>query len=335
MELLKHFEDFYYENLPPERHDSLTSSFLQSCKSKYGTVDSSKTFMIKNLNIVDPLRDFNNLGRSVNYNNFLRIRRAIKKGSKTITDILISNDLMESEKILKLFFKNVVEKYITDLPSFIQQHDKETIIKVEDSASVFDSKLEDCRNCLETAHSLLGINASPNANNRSVESSVSSTSSQPIETTPTKSIPVPTTPPKRSNSFSNFIASPLSPLNSSAIYTRNLSLMHRNSGSSIAQLGSSMLAAAHSGNINPNNSTPIRNSQHMEIPGDIPVKSDSADLTVTYSPSKQKSKKNPKENENIDPNKFEKVHKQRTPRSNSKANRQTPEPKKETKKQVK
>ncbi|KAG2374675.1 hypothetical protein C9374_010419 [Naegleria lovaniensis] len=217
----KNQEDFQHEHLSTDRHDVLTSEFLKKCKKSYGDPDTSKILTVKNLNIVDPLRDFNNLGRSVNYNNFLRIRRAFKKGAKMLTDILNSTDIKDSEKILNLFFKNVTVKYVGDGNILIdhvmneERYQVGTNKQTSASGSVFDSKLEDCVTCLETAHSLLGT-SSPSV----------SLYSQDASTNTSSPFPVPKTPPRRSSSVSNFIASPLSPLNSYAVYTRNLTLMN-------------------------------------------------------------------------------------------------------------
>lgn len=47
-----------------------------------------KAFIIKSLNIMDPLLPTNNLGRSVSKANFARIRRAFAHGAKTLEAIM-------------------------------------------------------------------------------------------------------------------------------------------------------------------------------------------------------------------------------------------------------
>ena len=259
--IVKHcvmLKGFKYENLSTERYDLLTNTFLSNCKTSYGTEDFSKSFIVKNLNIIDPLRDFNNLGRSVNYNNFLRIRRAFKKGAKILSDILNSFDINNSEKILNQFLKNVTLKYVGDdganmlMQQLSAQNHNGTL---SGSASIFDSKLEDCRTCLETAHSLLSTNSpsySPSSNSQDL-------TVPPNTVGKSNNIPVPKTPPRRPSSVSNFIASPLSPLNSYAVYTRNLSLMNGTSNKSPTKLLNGE---------GPNNmlSTPTKNKNHKKSP---------------------------------------------------------------------
>ena len=292
------FVDFQHEHLSTERHDVLTSEFLKKCKKSYGDPDTSKILTVKNLNIVDPLRDFNNLGRSVNYNNFLRIRRAFKKGAKMLTDILNSTDIKDSEKILNLFFKNVTAKYIGDGNILIDHVINEERFQVGNnkqtsaSGSVFDSKLEDCRTCLETAHSLLGT-SSPSI---SLSQDSSSNSSSNV------AFPVPKTPPRRSSSVSNFIASPLSPLNSYAVYTRNLTLMN---------------AATASSNM-------LNGALGMSHP--IPITSSDADMSIPSNPTtptksnkRKTSKKSPGsttsiQQENSEPSTEKKTPKRRHPK---------------------
>ncbi|KAB1215073.1 hypothetical protein CJ030_MR4G018543 [Morella rubra] len=64
---------------------------------------NSQPFAQKHLNIIDPLRENNNLGRSVNRGNFYRIRSALKHGARKLGCIL----LLPVERIadeLNMFF---------------------------------------------------------------------------------------------------------------------------------------------------------------------------------------------------------------------------------------
>jgi len=269
--------------------------------------------MVKHLNIVDPLRGFNNLGRSVSYNNFLRIRRALKKGAKTLTDILTCTDETQSDKILRVFFKNVSERYLGDISSMLhstpkqeppqyRQKDPTTNLK----ETVFDSKLEDCRNCLETAHSLL--NTTFPQNYHSISNHETGLDNQ-LKPTP----PIPSTPPRRSSSASNFISSPLSPLNSSAIYNRNLTLMTVNAN---AQTSNNLLSVSTLPQTPPRQTSHLLSTSSLIVPSEVDVnatkaESSTADLTVNWTANyKPKTpKKSPKAadtpteqaNENLDP----------------------------------
>lgn len=50
---------------------------------------SNRNFSVKFLNIMDPLLPTNNLGRSVSKASFARIRKALKHGAETLTDIML------------------------------------------------------------------------------------------------------------------------------------------------------------------------------------------------------------------------------------------------------
>ncbi|OAY79960.1 hypothetical protein ACMD2_04917 [Ananas comosus] len=71
---------------------------------------SSAKFCPKYLNIIDPLRENNNLGRSVSKGNFFRIRSAFSYGARKLCDILIlPRKYIENE--LSLFFANTLEMH--------------------------------------------------------------------------------------------------------------------------------------------------------------------------------------------------------------------------------
>ncbi|XP_074286444.1 uncharacterized protein LOC141611733 isoform X2 [Silene latifolia] len=92
----------------------LTEEFLRSSREALlpstGDVGTkSPTFPVKFLNILDPLRDDNNLGRSVSKGNFHRIKSALSYGAQRLSDIL----MLPCEKIgvgLEKFFKNTLER---------------------------------------------------------------------------------------------------------------------------------------------------------------------------------------------------------------------------------
>lgn len=90
----------------------LSEEFLQSCRDIFslpsnGLETNQRAFPLKHLNIIDPLKENNNLGRSVNRGNFYRIRSAFKYGARKLGRIL----LLPEEKIaaeLKKFFANTM-----------------------------------------------------------------------------------------------------------------------------------------------------------------------------------------------------------------------------------
>ncbi|GFP80531.1 poly(A) RNA polymerase cid12 [Phtheirospermum japonicum] len=76
------------------RNDLLLSEeFLENCLELFsvpsrGLEANSRAFQPKHLNIIDPLRENNNLGRSVHRGNFYRIRSAFKFGSHKLGQVL-------------------------------------------------------------------------------------------------------------------------------------------------------------------------------------------------------------------------------------------------------
>lgn len=99
-------------------HDSdellLTDEFLRTFREAFlsstgacGT--KAPAFPVKFLNIFDPLRDDNNLGRSVSKGNFYRIRSALSYGTEKLNEVL----MLAPEKIakgLENFFVNTLER---------------------------------------------------------------------------------------------------------------------------------------------------------------------------------------------------------------------------------
>ncbi|KAL8129051.1 hypothetical protein V2J09_018206 [Rumex salicifolius] len=70
----------------------------------------SRPFQQKFINIIDPLKDDNNLGRSVNQGNFYRIRSALKFGARKLGQIL-SLPTESTRRELKNFFANVLARH--------------------------------------------------------------------------------------------------------------------------------------------------------------------------------------------------------------------------------
>ncbi|CAK9164100.1 unnamed protein product [Ilex paraguariensis] len=103
--------------LPVKGQDDLMLSeeFQRNCLDMYsvpsrGLDTSLRSFSQKHLNIIDPLKENNNLGRSVNRGNFYRIRSAFKYGARKLGKIL----LLPGERIageIKMFFANTLERH--------------------------------------------------------------------------------------------------------------------------------------------------------------------------------------------------------------------------------
>ncbi|KAK9682684.1 hypothetical protein RND81_10G089100 [Saponaria officinalis] len=92
----------------------LTEDFLRCTRDPLlpstGVVGTKNSvFPVKFLNILDPLKDDNNLGRSVNKGNFFRIRSALSYGAEKLREVL----MLPPEKIgggLEKFFKTTLER---------------------------------------------------------------------------------------------------------------------------------------------------------------------------------------------------------------------------------
>ncbi|KAL9258213.1 hypothetical protein AKJ16_DCAP15147 [Drosera capensis] len=72
--------------------------------------EATKTFTRKHLNIVDPLKVNNNLGRSVSKGNFYRIRSAISLGARKLGRILLQPEENIEEEAMK-FFANTLYRH--------------------------------------------------------------------------------------------------------------------------------------------------------------------------------------------------------------------------------
>jgi hypothetical protein len=68
----------------------MNRTLIDGLVERYGKADANpnKHFSVKFLNIVDPLDGMNNLGRSVNFSSFLRIRACFQRGWSILRDLL-------------------------------------------------------------------------------------------------------------------------------------------------------------------------------------------------------------------------------------------------------
>ncbi|CAO2839187.1 unnamed protein product [Amaranthus hypochondriacus] len=102
----------------PECNESdllLTDEFMRECVNKFsvpsrGNETNYRTFMQKHLNIVDPLKENNNLGRSVSKGNFFRIRSAFSYGARKLGQILLQPQENIAEAVCK-FFTNTLHRH--------------------------------------------------------------------------------------------------------------------------------------------------------------------------------------------------------------------------------
>ncbi|KAJ4971096.1 hypothetical protein NE237_004195 [Protea cynaroides] len=93
----------------------LSTEFLKRCVDFYsvpprGLETNSRSFPQKHLNIIDPLKENNNLGRSVSKGNFYRIRSAFTYGARKLGRILLlPGESIEGE--LNKFFMNTLDRH--------------------------------------------------------------------------------------------------------------------------------------------------------------------------------------------------------------------------------
>ncbi|KAI4305066.1 hypothetical protein L6164_028455 [Bauhinia variegata] len=93
----------------------LTEEFLRNCVELFsvpskGPEQNLRSFTQKHLNIIDPLKDNNNLGRSVNRANFYRIRSAFKYGARKLGWILMLPEDRITDELNK-FFANTLDRH--------------------------------------------------------------------------------------------------------------------------------------------------------------------------------------------------------------------------------
>ncbi|CAH8388610.1 unnamed protein product [Eruca vesicaria subsp. sativa] len=93
----------------------LTSEFLNGCMEMYtvpprGFETNQRVFTSKYLNVVDPLKENNNLGRSVNKANFYRVRTAFTYGARKLGQIILQSEEDISSELRK-FFSNMLHRH--------------------------------------------------------------------------------------------------------------------------------------------------------------------------------------------------------------------------------
>lgn len=107
--------DLVVDNLDSEEEPVLSEEFLRNCVDMFAvspkaSESNMRAFLKKNLNIIDPLKENNNLGRSVNRGNYFRIRSAFKFGARKLDNILrLPRERLAEE--IKNFFENTLERH--------------------------------------------------------------------------------------------------------------------------------------------------------------------------------------------------------------------------------
>ncbi|KAL2509798.1 PAP/OAS1 substrate-binding domain superfamily [Forsythia ovata] len=105
----------------------LSNDFLRSCAENFSVpsrcVDrNSCGFQKKHLNIVDPLKETNNLGRSVSKGNFYRIRSAFSYGARKLGGILLQQEDHNLSE-LHIFFSSIIGRHRNGQPYDVQSPD--------------------------------------------------------------------------------------------------------------------------------------------------------------------------------------------------------------------
>ncbi|KAF2287972.1 hypothetical protein GH714_003647 [Hevea brasiliensis] len=93
----------------------LSNDFLKECVEMFSVParayeTNSRTFPPKHLNIVDPLKENNNLGRSVSKGNFYRIKSAFTYGARKLGRILSQPEESITDELYK-FFSNTLDRH--------------------------------------------------------------------------------------------------------------------------------------------------------------------------------------------------------------------------------
>ncbi|EPS70249.1 hypothetical protein M569_04511 [Genlisea aurea] len=86
--------------------------FLDECREMYSVASSDAPFQAKHLNIVDPLNESNNLGRSVNRGSFFRIQSALRYGASRLGHVL-SRPGDEIDGEINKFFASTLARHGT------------------------------------------------------------------------------------------------------------------------------------------------------------------------------------------------------------------------------
>ena len=116
IEILNFFFEYYcsFDFSKPIQIETTNNSIIkEEFLKKWRLIsEDAPFFKQKYLNIIDPLRPKNNIGKCVSNFNFHRIRQTFKKGFEDLRNILNENEDISS--LLSKFFKNTWEQYKGD-----------------------------------------------------------------------------------------------------------------------------------------------------------------------------------------------------------------------------
>ncbi|XP_059659864.1 uncharacterized protein LOC132306489 isoform X2 [Cornus florida] len=142
-------------DMPEYRDDDLMLSeeFIRNCVDMFsvpsrGLEMNLRAFPQKHLNIIDPLRENNNLGRSVHRGNFYRIRSAFKFGARKLGQILLLPRESIADEIKKFFANTLARhgtKYAADVQNLVLTSG--TLSTSSDSETSFEDKI-----CLKSSN---------------------------------------------------------------------------------------------------------------------------------------------------------------------------------------
>ena len=121
-----------YENIkdyPFALNFNKVQTYVQKIQKILIEEKNSKYFPMKNMNIIDPIMGNNNLGKSINFNTYSRIRKIFQIMNKEIENIIkvrnLNDPFLYINCLLKLFKRTITHNFI-DL--FVEALDKPNII---------------------------------------------------------------------------------------------------------------------------------------------------------------------------------------------------------------
>ncbi|KAL8050078.1 hypothetical protein ABFS82_06G059200 [Erythranthe guttata] len=98
----------------------LGEDLIQRCKNYFSIPiravrAEGGQFQLKPINILDPLNDENNLGRSISLGNFYRIKSALSYGYKKLTEVLMLQESCISDGIKKFFVNTINRRHALEM----------------------------------------------------------------------------------------------------------------------------------------------------------------------------------------------------------------------------
>lgn len=108
--------------------------------------EEKKVFQKKFMNIIDPLRDHNNLGTSISKNQFMRIRRAFQKGHDDLKKIWDGTNPIED--LVNEFFRNTIRENKKS-GRWENLEDSSDELTKDAHYGHFKNNLDHARNCLK------------------------------------------------------------------------------------------------------------------------------------------------------------------------------------------